>query len=136
MAKKRSGRTPEQVRAAIDALDLTQVLAKATETYQWTPEQAGQADHWYRNFLWLCYKHGPPLGAIGKDADDLWHVHLLDTAKYRADCQTVFGHFLDHTPLYGPPGARETETHTATTALYQSEFGALPAKIAYVSIYS
>jgi hypothetical protein len=28
-------------------------------------------------------------------------MHILDTVKYREDCKSVFGYFLDHIPSYG-----------------------------------
>jgi hypothetical protein len=30
--------------------------------------------------------------------DEMWHRHILDTAAYRADCDSLFGRFLDHFP--------------------------------------
>lgn len=29
--------------------------------------------------------------------DQIWHEHILETAKYASDCQDVFGYFLHHT---------------------------------------
>lgn len=31
-------------------------------------------------------------------ADRIWHEHILVTPQYRADCNTVFGKYLDHVP--------------------------------------
>jgi len=118
--------TPAQVRRKIDRLDLARINRKAITEYRWRPARAREAELWYRNFLWLCYKNRSPVAAIGKDADDFWHLHILDTRKYAADCKKVFGRFLEHRPLYGPPGPKERNLFTRTQALYISEFGATP----------
>jgi hypothetical protein len=33
--------------------------------------------------------------------DKIWHVHILDTSKYREDCNFLFGFFLEHFPYIG-----------------------------------
>jgi len=30
--------------------------------------------------------------------DYVWHLHILDTQRYRRDCLALFGHFIDHQP--------------------------------------
>ena len=137
MAVPSSGeRTPKQVRDAIDHLDLDKIGAKAIELYRWRRPRVRTAELWYRNFLWLCYKHGSPIAAIGKDADDFWHLHILDTRKYSADCRAVFGRFLNHTPLYGEPSANQRDMFERTKALYKSEFGKLPPRLSEVSFWN
>jgi len=135
-APSKGGRTLEQVRDAIDHLDLDEIEAKAMEVYRWRRPRARRADLWYRNFLWLCYKHGSPLAAIGKDADDLWHVHILDTRKYAADCRKIFGRLLNHTPLYGPPSAPQRAVFKRSKQLYKEEFGKLPPSPSEVSFWN
>lgn len=125
-APSRVRRTPKQARRAIDRLDLATIGKKAIQTYRWRPARARNADLWYRNFLWLCYKHNAPVAAIGKDADDFWHLHILDTRKYARDCKSVFGRFLEHKPIYGRPTARDIRLFDATTHMYMLEFGRLP----------
>lgn len=34
--------------------------------------------------------------------DQVWHVHILDTQRYRRDCLALFGQFIDHQPLGTP----------------------------------
>src|ERR1700722_2582348 len=32
------------------------------------------------------------------DLDQFWHQHILDTAKYAADCNALFGRMIHHDP--------------------------------------
>ncbi len=128
-------RTPEESRAAIERLDLAKIVEKAMQTYGWSREQAMEADRWYRNFLQLCHQHDGPVAAIGRDADDLWHIHILDTRKYAADCHAIFGRFLPHEPIYGEPSAEHRQLFEQTHALYQSTFGSVPQGDGHVSSF-
>jgi hypothetical protein len=132
-APPRRKRTPRQARAAIGRLDLAKIVDKAIKLHGWTRARARASDEWYRRHLWLCYKYGPPIAAIGKDADELWHLHILDTRKYAADCRAVFGAFLNHTPIYGQPTAHDISVFDQTKAIYQKEYGTLPIKLIHVS---
>jgi hypothetical protein len=59
--------------------------------------------------------------------DRAWHAHILDTAKYRADCDRVFGRFLDHFPYAGLRGEdderRWRENFVETRRLFAEHFG-------------
>lgn len=61
----------------------------------------------YKNFLVLqmVYKDVDfvPNGMI----DEAWHQHILDTAKYREDCNMLFGRFLEHYPYFGLRGKED-----------------------------
>jgi hypothetical protein len=52
---------------------------------------------------------------------------MLDTAKYRADCDYVFGHFMDHFPYAGLRGAADRRAWRAdfarTRRLFREHFG-------------
>lgn len=125
-APSRRRRSPQAVKKAIDGLDLEKIEAKAMKVYGWRRPRARAANKWYRNFLWLCYKVGSPVAAIGRDADDLWHLHILDTPKYAADCQKIFGTYLDHHPLYGRPTGEDRDRFEDSKELYLVEFAQLP----------
>lgn len=101
--------------------------------YGWRRARVQAADDWYRNFLWLCYRHGSPLAVIGKDADDLWHLHILDTPKYAKDCQKIFGKFLSHRPIYGRPTAKDRKIFKNSENLYLAEYSRLPLRPDIVS---
>lgn len=92
----------EKVERAIQRLNLKKVLARAAEEERWSRSRATRAALWYRRFLWLSFRQRMrPLAAISRDADLLWHYHILHTRKYAADCQRIFGRFLNHEPIDG-----------------------------------
>ena len=57
----------------------------------------------------------------------IWHNHILDTAKYREDCDTLFGKFMDHWPYFGMKDEAEREelnnAFSDTQALMAAHFG-------------
>src|SRR6266550_2139058 len=96
--------SPDEARRLIfDELDLTEVVRAARAAYNWNDDATAEAEREYRRFLWLCYQHDGPAGAIHGDADKLWHFHILNTRGYMADCERIFGRFLHHTPNYAIP---------------------------------
>lgn len=81
----------------IGTLDLTQIKQKVMFKQGWSKDHADKVEADYRAFL--------ALGDKGKnrptaDVDEMWHTHILDTKKYAADCQRMFGGFLHHIPSY------------------------------------
>lgn len=126
--------TPAQEHAGqrIDALDLEPV------TYKLMHPEPGQtamslaaADQLitaYRCYLKLCaWYPGEPV-VPSKAIDEAWHAHILDTAKYAADTETVFGYFLHHFPYFGLRGpddeAALSTAYTRTRDLFRQHFGA------------
>jgi hypothetical protein len=101
--------TPEEViqeqLCRVDELDLDPVVFKLMHPGPGEAElplaEADDAVGLYRCFLKLCVLY--PAWAIvpTHQLDQVWHTHMLDTAKYRADCDRVFGRFLDHFPYAG-----------------------------------
>ncbi len=137
MAEGSNGkRSREEARAAIDKLDLRRQVEKSMEIYGWERERALEAERWYRNFLRLCHEHEGPVVAIGGDADELWHLHILDTRKYEADCDAIFGHFLNHTPRYGEPSAEDKKLFDETVELYERTFGGVPIGVRWDCVFS
>jgi hypothetical protein len=61
------------------------------------------------------------------DVDIFWHYHILDTMKYAADCEQVFGYFLHHFPYIGLRGEEDEAAHQRVGArmheLYEATFG-------------
>jgi hypothetical protein len=66
----------------------------------WTPDQACRVEGDYKRFLYALAHKRPDdiLSPPTQEVDEFWHQHILDTRKYREDCETVFGHYVDHTP--------------------------------------
>src|SRR5262249_39319225 len=66
--------------------------------------------------------------------DRFWHMHILDTRKYAADCDAVFGHFLHHFPYLGLRGEEDAKALDAAFAQMQAllarEFGPEGATLA------
>lgn len=120
----------EQTLAAIAALDLTPIKFKGTRTddgYGWTPEQADRLELAYKRWLMLHAKYPELTLAPDQDVDHFWHLHILDTRKYAADCEAIFGHFLHHYPYLGLRGDGDEavlqSTFETTQRLLAEEFG-------------
>lgn len=91
-----------------------------------TLEQATYAIQQYRRFLFLhyCYPDHPLVPS--KAIDQVWHIHILDTEKYRKDCEFLFGRFLDHYPYFGLGDAGDRQSlevaYTQTQLLFEQCF--------------
>jgi hypothetical protein len=116
----------------IGRLDLTEIVARTAKDYGWTDHQADEAEDWYKNFLKLCYLNRRlPVAALGQDSDILWHQHILYTDQYQRDCKALFGHYLNHDPIDGPPTAADRRAFARSRKMYLKEFGALPENVAF-----
>ena len=116
---------PEQIRN----LDLAPIRMKLMqlepEGKGWTEEQTIEADLWYRRYLAVCLKYGDQPNVPNWVIDQFWHQHILDTKKYMADSDAVFGGYLHHYPYFGLNGdAQERdEAFDDTNKFYRIEFG-------------
>lgn len=120
----------EQTLSAIAALDLTPIKFKATrqeDGYGWTPEHADLTALAYKRYLALHAKYPELTLAPDQDVDRFWHLHILDTRKYAADCEAIFGYFLHHYPYLGLRGEDDAlvlqAAFATTQALHAKEFG-------------
>jgi len=125
-----SGKTVAQSLAAIEALDLEPIKFKAMRSddgYGWSKAQADRTAIAYKRYLVLLAKHPGVTLAPDQDTDRFWHMHILDTRKYAADCDAIFGRFIHHFPYLGLRGeddARALDTAFATMQrLLAEEFG-------------
>jgi len=84
----------------IQNLDLTSVQIKLVEKLGWSWEQARRFEGDYKRFLYALAHKRPDdlLSPPTQEVDEFWHQHILDTRKYREDCESIFGHYVDHTP--------------------------------------
>lgn len=123
--------TAEERLGRIDALDLEPVVYKLMH-----PEPGAdalslaQADRdvaMYRYFWKLCLLEPGATLVPSRELDNVWHTHMLDTAKYRADCDWVFGSFLDHFPYFGFRGVDDRlawqQGFVSTRQLFRDHFG-------------
>jgi hypothetical protein len=92
----------EQATVYILTLDFNPIINKLVNYLGWSRSHALEVCTMYRRFLILHKKYGqqytlPP----SEDIDEFWHMHILDTKRYRIDCETIFGYYLDHYPYLG-----------------------------------
>ncbi len=131
----------------IAALDLEPVKVKLMHTESgegWTLARANAVEFEYRRFLHLMKKYPHEQTAPLVDVDTFWHYHILDTMKYHADCDAVFGHYLHHFPYIGLRGEDDEAAHLRVgqrmKELYEDTFGedyvrtAAPAQRAYSGV--
>lgn len=134
MLESASLRPPEEAaRRAIDQLDLTVVVARCRRSYGWSEADAEAAVGGYRRHLLLCYLYPESsITAIDRRSDLLWHEHILDTVRYRDDCQRLFGAFLHHIGVEGEaPTEIEEAIYEETLELYRRVFGERPIASAH-----
>jgi hypothetical protein len=93
----------------------------------WSLEHANAMEFEYRRFLYLMKKYPDEQTAPLFDVDIFWHYHILDTMKYAADCEQVFGYFLHHFPYIGLRGEDDEAAHhrigVRMQELYEETFG-------------
>jgi hypothetical protein len=93
----------------------------------WSLEKANAVEFEYRRFLQLMKMYPAEQTAPLFDVDTFWHYHILDTMKYAADCEQVFGYFLHHFPYIGLRGEDDEAAHheagSRMQELYEATFG-------------
>lgn len=101
-------------------------LTQCTEGPAWTIEKVVKVSDDYRRFLTLSLKYQNCSIVPTTEIDAFWHYHILDTAKYAADCEFALGYFLHHFPYLGLRGDDDAlkleEAFNKTRALFQREF--------------
>jgi hypothetical protein len=125
--------TPEQERAAslAEALDLEPITFKLMHPHPgqavMTLADADQLIAYYRGFLKLCLWYPAESIVPSKEIDEAWHAHILDTAKYAADCDALFGRMAHHFPYFGLRGPDDEAAWRAaydrTRDLFRWHFG-------------
>jgi hypothetical protein len=116
--------------APIAALDLDPIKVKLMHEESgegWSLGYADAVEFEYRRFLYLMKEFPNEQAAPLFDVDVFWHYHILDTIKYAADCQAVFGYFLHHFPYVGLRGEEDLEAHQRVgermRELYEQTYG-------------
>lgn len=106
----------------IAALDLEPVRQKLRSKLGWTDDRIAAAEAEYRDFLTLLARHpGETVVPWSEDLDEMWHYHILDTRKYAADCQAIFGRFINHNPHL----AKGTDPHRVASRRTHERLAAL-----------
>jgi hypothetical protein len=115
----------------VDEIDLEPIVYKLMHPHPGeevlTLAEADQRVRAYRCFLKLCAWYPEESIAPSGDIDEVWHMHILDTAKYPADCDDVFGFYLHHFPYLGLRGEADViawrAAYVRTRALFRQHFG-------------
>lgn len=85
----------------LPTFDLSMVvrrLKKEAMTKGWSKERVEKALHEYRQYLALCKATPGIAHTPTRDADEVWHAHILFTREYVRDCMAYFGHYFHHMP--------------------------------------
>ncbi|TAE56088.1 MAG: hypothetical protein EAZ87_18990 [Nostocales cyanobacterium] len=89
-------------------LDLNPIAYKLIDS-GWNHEQTVRGIAQYMMFLSLIHLY-PNLSLVpSSEIDQVWHFHILDTAKYAQDCQMLFGYFVHHFPYWGIENTEDRE---------------------------
>lgn len=107
--KPLSEKSGDKVIKAINNLDLGPIKYKLVHETELSLAEVRIMEKQYRQFLMLIHLY-PKTSIIPTESiDKIWHTHILDTQKYREDCNEIFGKFIDHFPYLGLRGAKDEE---------------------------
>ena len=130
LGKNSSFEMPVQV--VPDEIRLDCVSDAVMEKLGWSLERAQSAQKEYARFLTLLqlrpgFMLVPWPNSEGQDdLDQFWHQHILDTAKYAADCDRLFGRMIHHNPHVVLGSSEESDAVIKTQRLYGKTFGEGP----------
>lgn len=122
----------ERIRDAVDRvaqIDLSRISRKLQydDPECWSDARIEEAEEAYRRFLVLNLLYPEEQLAVNHVLDDYWHAHILDTEKYAADCDHIFGSVLHHYPYFGLPGEDDEGQNVVafgvTQRIWQETFG-------------
>lgn len=122
----------------LDVVPIALKLMNPITGYGWSSEQTCKALVRYQTFLLLIHLY-PNLRLVPTlEIDQVWHEHILQTRKYREDCQMLFGRFIDHEPCLEPitsTGWQYFNQTKALLAIYEPYFRAKDINIPQVEGY-
>lgn len=110
----------------VESLDFVAVKLKVLKSKSWwwkLKHDIGDVESEYRQFLYLiAINPGKTVVPWTQDVDDFWHQHILDTKKYREDCEKVFGRFIDHNPHLPQGTSENVKASNDTKQMYKEAF--------------
>lgn len=109
-------------RVKIKNLDLEPIKFKLVKESGWTIEQADRVAALYKGFLTLHVLYPDDTHVPTHEIDDMWHAHILDTAKYMDDCAAIFGYYLHHFPYLGLRGESDEKSWQDSFAATRQRF--------------
>jgi hypothetical protein len=110
-------------------IDLSKINRKLQydDPERWSDRRIEEAEEAYRRFLVLNLLYPEEQLAVNAVLDDYWHAHILDTARYAADCEHIFGSLLHHYPYFGLPGEEDEGQNVpafgVTQRIWEETFG-------------
>lgn len=114
----------------VASIDFTMQCRKLIEEHGWTAETCADAEDLYRKFLALNIRYPERKLCPNGPVDEFWHAHILDTRKYAADCEALFGEMLHHYPYFGMRGPEDKadldKAFADTVDLFIRHFGIDP----------
>jgi len=118
------------LQSRIESLDLEPIKFKLVREKSYDRTQVEALAKWYKRFLFLTFKYRGQSIVVCEGIDAFWHQHILDTQKYAADCNAVFGEFLHHFPYFGLRGDDDqqalVDAYKQSLSIMQKEFGETP----------
>lgn len=114
---------------AIEEFDLSLISMKlmdASEGEGWSEQQCIEVAQEYRRYLKLKLFYPSENIVPNRAIDTMWHYHILDTAAYQKDCNSIFGDILHHYPYFGMNGVSDQRnlfnSFDKTKMLYEKTF--------------
>lgn len=83
----------------LPVFDLTQVMRRVAQETKWDKAQLVLAESEYREFLSICKAEPDASPSPTRNADQVWHAHILFTREYMRDMNGYFGKYLHHSPI-------------------------------------
>jgi hypothetical protein len=94
---------------------------------EWDQARAEKAAQNYKRYMAVTKALGGLQLVPNGDIDEIWHMHILDTRAYMADCDALFGEYLHHFPYFGMLGEENSQqwlrVQDESTALWTELFG-------------
>ncbi|MCE0975440.1 MULTISPECIES: glycine-rich domain-containing protein [Pseudomonas] len=119
----------EQALALTATWDFKLAIEKVLEIKngEWTRERAEKAVQNYTRYMAVTKALGGLQMVPNGDIDEIWHMHILDTRAYMADCNALFGEYLHHYPYFGMLGEENRkqwlQVQDESTNLWMQLFG-------------
>ncbi len=109
----------------IQETDLQYLADQLVHRYHWDPTEAQEVLRKYKNFMILWGIKPGGLGLVPtREIDEVWHLHILFTKNYTADCLHIFGSYKHHTPSLGSEDEQKAlaAAYIQTAKLYEHHF--------------
>lgn len=102
----------------IATLNLEPIAFKVCMDEGWSVSEVDAIELEYRAFL-QAHRNNPDMFLVpSRKIDKFWHHHILDTEKYIADCELLFGKYMHHYPYSGlldlDDAAQQAKRYAAT----------------------